>query len=70
MGGGAGYVCKDLLASLRETDFYSALQYIIIERSPAMRDKQQKLLGEFSGKVKWVGCIERVREHYRLYLIE
>jgi SAM-dependent MidA family methyltransferase len=57
MGGGAGYVCKDLLGSLRETDFYSALQYVIIERSPAMRDKQQKLLSEFSGKVKWSNAL-------------
>lgn len=57
MGGGAGYVCKDLLGSLRHTDFYSALQYIIIERSPVMRDNQQKLLSEFSGKVKWVAAL-------------
>ena len=53
MGGGAGYVCKDMLSSLRDTDFYAALQYVIVEQSPAMRDSQRKLLGEFSGKVKW-----------------
>lgn len=57
MGGGAGYVCKDILDSLRNTDFYSALKYIIIERSPAMRDKQRKLLGGFSGKVKWAASL-------------
>jgi SAM-dependent MidA family methyltransferase len=57
MGAGAGYVCKDLLDSLRRTDFFSSLQYIIIERSPAMRDNQQKLLREFPDKVKWASAL-------------
>ena len=57
MGAGAGYVCKDLLDSLRRTDFFSSLQYIIIERSPAMRDNQQKLLSEFPDKVKWASAL-------------
>jgi SAM-dependent MidA family methyltransferase len=58
MGAGAGYVCKDLLDSLRDTDFYSALKYIIIERSPAMRDHQRRLLGGFSDKVKWAASLD------------
>ena len=61
MGAGAGYVCKDLLESLRDTDFYSALQYIIIERSPVIRDSQQKLLAGFSGKVKWSAALNECR---------
>jgi SAM-dependent MidA family methyltransferase len=59
MGSGAGYVCKDLLGSLRDTDFYSALKYIIIEGSPVMRDIQQKLLVEFSGKVQWAPSLSQ-----------
>lgn len=54
MGAGAGYFCKDLLDSLKNTDFMSALQYTIIEQSPAMRENQQSLLKEFSGKVEWI----------------
>jgi SAM-dependent MidA family methyltransferase len=57
MGAGAGYVCKDILESLRDRDLYSALKYIIIERSPAVRDSQKKLLDGFSGKVKWVAAL-------------
>ena len=61
MGGGAGYFCKDLLDSLRSadkfTDFFRALKYTIIERSPAMRNKQQGLLSEFSGKVEWLSAL-------------
>ena len=58
MGGGAGYFCKDMLDSLRatdrSTDFFRTLKYTIIERSPAMRNKQQGLLSGFSGKIEWL----------------
>ena len=57
MGGGAGYFCKDLLDSLRSTDFFRAFKYTIIERSPAMRNKQQGLLSEFSGKIEWLSSL-------------
>lgn len=57
MGGGAGYFCKDLLDSLRSVhkfaDFFRALKYTIIERSPALRNKQQGLLSGFSDKIEW-----------------
>ena len=61
MGGGAGYFCKDLLGSLRSVDkfadFFRTLKYTIIERSPAMRNKQQGLLSEFSGKIEWLSAL-------------
>ncbi len=61
MGGGAGYFCKDLLDSLRSADkfadFFSALKYTIIERSPALRNKQQGLLSGFSGKIEWLSAL-------------
>jgi len=57
MGGGAGYFCKDLLDSLGSVDefadFFRTLKYTIIEKSPAMRNKQQALLSGFPGKVEW-----------------
>jgi SAM-dependent MidA family methyltransferase len=61
MGGGAGYFCKDLLDSLsyadKFADFFRALKYNIIERSPALRNKQQGLLSEFSGKIEWLSAL-------------
>jgi len=63
MGGGAGYFCKDLLDSLRSVDkfadFFRALKYTIIERSPALRNKQQGLLSEFSGKIEWLPALSQ-----------
>ena len=61
MGAGAGYVCKDLLDSLRNTDFFNSLRYTIIERSPAMRNSQQRLLEEFPDKVEWVAELKDCR---------
>jgi len=57
MGAGAGYFCKDALGSLKSTPFFSSLRYSIIEQSPAMRDLQQQMLGEFSGKVEWLSAL-------------
>jgi SAM-dependent MidA family methyltransferase len=58
MGAGAGYVCKDMLESLRNSDFFSSLRYTIIEQSPVMRASQQELLQEFSGKVEWASALD------------
>ena len=60
MGAGAGYFCKDVLDSLKHTDFLSALRYIILERSPGMRGYQQRLLKEFSGKVDWIADLSEI----------
>jgi len=61
MGGGAGYFCKDLLDSLgsvdKFADFFRALKYTIIERSPALRNKQQGLLSDFSDKIEWLSSL-------------
>ena len=54
IGAGAGYVCKDMLESLRHTVFFPSVHYTIVERSPAMKNIQQRLLAEFPDKVKWV----------------
>ena len=59
IGAGAGYVCKDMLDSLRNSDFFSSLKYIIIEQSPVMRDIQRKLLDDFSDKIEWVDALNR-----------
>jgi SAM-dependent MidA family methyltransferase len=53
MGAGAGYLCKDILDSLKKREIFSSLRYYIIELSPAMREEQKGVLGDYPGKVKW-----------------
>lgn len=60
MGAGAGYVCKDVLDALRRTEFFSSLRYHLVERSPAMREQQRKLLEEYSGKVEWASGLHEL----------
>ncbi|MHB8880149.1 MAG: class I SAM-dependent methyltransferase [Thermodesulfovibrionales bacterium] len=60
VGGGTGHICADILDSLKEGQFFDALQYIIVEISPAMRKKQQVLLAAYAAKVSWVSCLEEL----------
>lgn len=51
-GAGTGILCNDILTFFKtRTDRYDRLNYVIVERSKAMRSKEQTLLKE---KVKWV----------------
>lgn len=56
MGAGEGYLARDMLDYLRdfEPDFFKNLSYTIIERNPSIRARQEGLLSDFAGKVKWV----------------
>jgi SAM-dependent MidA family methyltransferase len=69
MGAGQGFLAADILNYLRQNheDLYSGLEYIIVEKSPAMREQQQRRLLGFA-VVRWcnfeeipsnsvVGCI-------------
>jgi SAM-dependent MidA family methyltransferase len=57
MGAGRGFLCRDLLAHLRESyaDCFSATRYIIDERSAARRAEQSTLLKSNTpaGRVAW-----------------
>ncbi|GAB4235583.1 MAG: SAM-dependent methyltransferase [Stanieria sp.] len=70
VGAGNGNLALDILSYLQnnEQDFFQALEYIIIEESPALKKQQQELLQEFKLKIKWrslqnisdnalVGCV-------------
>ena len=61
MGAGAGYFCKDLLDSLKHTDFMNVLQYTIIEQSPVMMEIQQRLLSGFSDRIEWASALKEYR---------
>jgi len=60
MGAGPGYLCKDVLDSLKKRDIFSSLVYGIIERSPAMRETQKRFLGDFEGVVRWLPSLDEV----------
>jgi len=59
MGAGKGLLARDCLASIHanQDDFASRVRYVLIERSPAMRELQRRNLAPWlskSGLVTWV----------------
>lgn len=57
-GAGTGLLCYDILAYFKESpELYSRLNYCIIEKSPAMIDRQKKILSE---KVYWYDSISEI----------
>ena len=55
MGAGTGRLAADVLAAIRDEwpDEYEGVDYIIVERSPAMVARQRELLAEFGERVRW-----------------
>ncbi|HSD15019.1 MAG TPA: SAM-dependent methyltransferase [Flavobacterium sp.] len=59
-GAGTGKLCHDILDYLKKNpDFYNKLNYFIIEKSPAMREKERDFLHE---NVMWCKNIEDIPE--------
>jgi SAM-dependent MidA family methyltransferase len=59
IGAGMGLLSGDVLTYLKKNEeLYQRLNYCIIEKSPAMREEQKKLLRE---KVTWHDSIEELR---------
>ena len=57
-GAGTGVLCFDILTYLKAQEMlYSELSYVIIEKSAAMRAKQEKIVGD---KVIWAEDIDAV----------
>jgi len=57
-GAGSGLLCRDILSQLRRNgSLYEKLNYFIIEKSYAMRERERLLLPE---KVEWKGSIGEV----------
>ncbi|KCZ73237.1 hypothetical protein ANME2D_00300 [Candidatus Methanoperedens nitroreducens] len=60
MGAGTGLLSQDILTYLkRNKELYDNLDYCIIEKSPAMRKEQSKLLGE-EEKISWYDSIKEL----------
>ncbi|RAM48648.1 MAG: class I SAM-dependent methyltransferase [Hapalosiphonaceae cyanobacterium JJU2] len=54
MGAGQGHLALDILnyLKLRHPNFFAALKYIIVEKSPILRQQQQQRLQEFTVEIK------------------
>jgi len=63
MGAGKGLFARDCLAAIHadQDDFASRVRYVLIERSPAMRELQRENLAPWFNKpglVTWVECLD------------
>lgn len=55
MGAGTGHLAEDILNYLEREypDFYSAVEYIVIETSPQLINRQKQVLAKRLTKIKW-----------------
>ncbi|MBI3804785.1 MAG: SAM-dependent methyltransferase [Nitrospirae bacterium] len=56
IGAGKGTLCADILTALQQASplFFNQLRYIIVEKSPALREKQiERLRPRFPDRVEW-----------------
>ena len=63
-GAGMGSLCIDILQQLKNNaPFYKKVKYCIIEKSEAMRSKEQKAINNFSvsEKIYWYNSIEEIQ---------
>jgi SAM-dependent MidA family methyltransferase len=60
MGAGPGYLCKDILDSLKGRDIFSSMTYDIIEPSPRIKEVQQRIIGDFEGTARWFPSLDEV----------
>ncbi len=58
MGAGTGLLSSDVYGYLKKNrELFQGLDYCIVEKSPAMREKQKKLLGD---NIKWYDSIKEI----------
>ncbi len=70
IGGGAGYLCKDIFDYLNHCSedkpsdvrnaFLKSLRYVMVEFNPYMRQRQVRLLEGYADRVKWVKSINEL----------
>src|SRR3990172_5505832 len=55
MGAGDGRLCGQVLGYCSQSaqPFFRRLRYLIVEASPAQRERQRTTLANFAGKVEW-----------------
>lgn len=60
MGAGAGYLCKDILDSLKEREMFASLKVCIVEPVDALREEQKRTLNDYPGMVRWVSSLDEI----------
>lgn len=60
VGGGRGYLCKDMLDSLKGRDIYPAMDYTIVEMNPSLAGRQKELVADHGGRVRWAGSTKEI----------
>ncbi|HSB32392.1 MAG TPA: SAM-dependent methyltransferase [Candidatus Sulfobium mesophilum] len=60
MGAGAGYLCKDIIDSLKEREVSASLKFCIIEPVSAIREEQNGVLRDYGGRVKWFSSLGEI----------
>lgn len=60
MGAGMGYLAKDMLDYLKGREFYQHLKYSIVELNSFMKDRQQKMLVEYTDKLNWFSSMDEL----------
>jgi|Deesub1362A_J573_1020465.scaffolds.fasta_scaffold00027_56 SAM-dependent MidA family methyltransferase len=61
IGGGKGYLCKDMLDYLKNREIFRHLSYILVELNPYLMEKQKSMLSEYAGKIDWVSSIKELK---------
>ena len=56
-GAGAALMAMDILVYLKGRDIFPAFRYVIVEPRSFMRERQKKLLADFTEKMEWVGAM-------------
>jgi SAM-dependent MidA family methyltransferase len=62
IGPGEGHAAADVLGYLRERECYNSIDYRVVERSPAMRQRQKRRLAEFTDKISWFASLKEMAQ--------
>ncbi len=60
MGAGAGYLCKDILDSLKEREIFASLEFRIVEPVYVRREEQNRVLLDYQGMIRWVSSLDEI----------
>ena len=63
-GAGTGQLAFDVLAAMRDEHprLFDGLTYLIVETSPAMRDRQREMVSAFADRLRWTEVEELERD--------
>jgi SAM-dependent MidA family methyltransferase len=59
-GAGAGLMCMDIMDYLHDKEIFPSLTYVIVELNPFFREKQRRLLRQYTDKVRWGSSLKEL----------